>query len=196
MMYYNPMLERWANTLPIPLPDAARRMPGGGEQASLMPYKNLDEEQQQHQTTGKLYTEEKSPGKISFVGWPVKIHDTDLWSSSGRNRFDKDVVIGGRGQRCRCKHWSENEGIDWAAIDMAATRRITWTTHVGHRPTTTSLRLLHHAQLSSGEVEVLVLGLLFPQHVVDLHLLIRDGLDDHHHRYCSSNLLPVRQPCK
>ena len=68
MMYYNPMLERWANTLPIPLPDAARRMPGGGEQASLMPYKNLDEEQQQHQTTGKLYTEEKSPGKISFVG--------------------------------------------------------------------------------------------------------------------------------
>lgn len=64
MMYYNAALERWANTLPLPLPDVARRGPGSSEQASLMPYKNLDEEQQ-HSTTGKLYTEEKSPGRIS-----------------------------------------------------------------------------------------------------------------------------------
>lgn len=66
MMYYNAALERWANTLPLPLPDVARRGPGSSEQASLMPYKNLDEEQQ-HSTTGKLYTEEKSPDSVSSV---------------------------------------------------------------------------------------------------------------------------------
>lgn len=55
MMYYNSQLERWANTLPIPIPDYARRLPGG-ENASLMPYKNLGVED------GRLYTEERSPG--------------------------------------------------------------------------------------------------------------------------------------
>lgn len=64
MMYYNPQLERWANTLPIPIPDYARRLPGG-ENASLMPYKNLDSERGggiDGPAAGKLYTEEKSPG--------------------------------------------------------------------------------------------------------------------------------------
>ena len=65
MMYYNASLERWANSLPLPLPDVARRAQGGNERATLMPYKTLDEEQQQHPTTGKLYTEEKSPGTFS-----------------------------------------------------------------------------------------------------------------------------------
>ena len=60
MMYYNPQLERWANTLPIPIPDYARRLPGSGENASLMPYKNLDSDTVAG--GGRLYTDEKSPG--------------------------------------------------------------------------------------------------------------------------------------
>ncbi len=65
MMYYNPQLERWANTLPIPIPDYARRLPGG-ENASLMPYKNLDSEVGGIiGPAGKLYTDEKSPGRHS-----------------------------------------------------------------------------------------------------------------------------------
>ena len=47
MMCYNVQLERWANTLPLPLPDYARRIPGVtnvAENATLMPYKNLDPE--------------------------------------------------------------------------------------------------------------------------------------------------------
>lgn len=68
MMYYNPQLERWANTLPIPIPDYARRLPGG-ENASLMPYKNLDSESGGvvGVPTGKLYTEERSPGFALFM---------------------------------------------------------------------------------------------------------------------------------
>lgn len=47
MMCYNAQLERWANTLPLPLPDYARRIPGVTnvtENATLMPYKNIDPE--------------------------------------------------------------------------------------------------------------------------------------------------------
>ena len=67
MMYYNSQLERWANTLPIPIPDYARRLPGG-ENASLMPYKNLDSEEGGIGVgvAGKLYTDEKSPGNRSY----------------------------------------------------------------------------------------------------------------------------------
>lgn len=70
MMYYNSELERWANTLPIPIPDYARRLPGG-ENASLMPYKNLDVEG--GGPSGKLYTDEKSPGKTS------SLHAVAIW---------------------------------------------------------------------------------------------------------------------
>ena len=67
MMYYNSQLERWANTLPIPIPDYARRLPGG-ENASLMPYKNLDSEAVGiGGPSGKLYTDEKSPGKTRHL---------------------------------------------------------------------------------------------------------------------------------
>lgn len=69
MMYYNSQLERWANTLPIPIPDYARRLPGGGEKASLMPYKNLDSEEGGLGVgaAGKLYTDEKSPGSSQLI---------------------------------------------------------------------------------------------------------------------------------
>lgn len=70
MMVYNPQLERWANTLPLPIPDYARRLPGG-ENASLMPYKNLDSAEVGGITgpaaTGKLYTDDKSPGRTSVT---------------------------------------------------------------------------------------------------------------------------------
>ncbi|XP_046454917.1 probable sodium/potassium/calcium exchanger CG1090 [Daphnia pulex] len=64
MMVYNSQLERWANTLPIPIPDYARRLPGG-ENASLMPYKNLDSEAGGISgPAGKLYTDERSPDSV------------------------------------------------------------------------------------------------------------------------------------
>jgi hypothetical protein len=67
MMVYNSQLERWANTLPIPIPDYARRLPGG-ENASLMPYKNLDSEAGGISgPAGKLYSDERSPGKASHI---------------------------------------------------------------------------------------------------------------------------------
>ncbi|KAK4013598.1 hypothetical protein OUZ56_026151 [Daphnia magna] len=77
MMYYNSELERWANTLPIPIPDYARRLPGG-ENASLMPYKNLDVEG--GGPSGKLYTDEKSPdsAKSSIDGNAVGVDPTSL----------------------------------------------------------------------------------------------------------------------
>lgn len=69
-MYYNPQLERWANTLPLPIPDYARRLPGVAvENASLMPYKNLDSEiGGVVGPAGKLYTEDKSsPGIMLLI---------------------------------------------------------------------------------------------------------------------------------
>lgn len=60
MMYHNAALERWANTLPLPLPDVARRQPPAAGNPSPMTYKNLDEE-----SAGRLYTEDsKSPGSM------------------------------------------------------------------------------------------------------------------------------------
>lgn len=65
---------------------------------------------------------------------------------------------------------------------MATARGLAGAHHLGHLLAFESRRLLHHAQLSPGQMEELVPRLLLPQHALDLHILLRHGLDDHHHR--------------